>query len=141
TAVLGISMNAMRSSKQLILAVRINNVRALPLSIRNNHLHRAGASMSDIPTSLRYTEDHLWARHEADGGVVRVGITDFAQESLGDVVAVTLPKVGTAVQAGEACGDIESVKSVSDLIAPVTGTVRASNDTLDQTPEVINTDP
>lgn len=96
--------------------------------------------MPDIPTSLRYTEDHLWARHEAGGGVVRVGITDFAQESLGDVVAVTLPKTGTAVQAGEACGDIESVKSVSDLIAPVTGTVRASNDTLDQTPEVINTD-
>ncbi|HEX6451773.1 MAG TPA: glycine cleavage system protein GcvH [Trebonia sp.] len=97
--------------------------------------------MPDIPTSLRYTEDHLWARHDADGGVVRVGISDFAQDSLGDVVAVTLPKVGTAVQAGEACGDIESVKSVSDLIAPVTGTVRASNDTLDQTPEVINTDP
>lgn len=97
--------------------------------------------MSDIPTSLRYTEDHLWVRHEADASVVRIGITDFAQESLGDVVAVTPPKVGATVQAGEACGDIESVKSVSDLIAPVTGTVRASNDSLANTPEIINTDP
>jgi glycine cleavage system H protein len=97
--------------------------------------------MSDIPTSLRYTEDHLWARHEADSSVVRVGITDFAQQSLGDVVAVTPPKVAAAVRAGEACGDIESVKSVSDLIAPVTGTVRASNDSLANLPEIINTDP
>jgi len=97
--------------------------------------------MSDIPANLRYTEDHLWVRHEADTSVARVGITDFAQESLGDVVAVTPPKVGATVQAGEACGDIESVKSVSDLIAPVSGTVRASNDSLANTPEIINTDP
>jgi glycine cleavage system H protein len=73
--------------------------------------------------------------------VVRVGVTDFAQQSLGDVVEVTLPRLGDTVTAGEACGDIESVKSVSDLIAPVTGTVRTRNDDITRTPELVNTDP
>jgi len=73
--------------------------------------------------------------------VVRVGVTDFAQQSLGDVVEVTLPRPGNTVNAGEACGDIESVKSVSDLIAPVTGTVRTRNDDLASAPELVNTDP
>ena len=97
--------------------------------------------MPDIPADLRYSEDHLWARSAADGGLVRVGVTDFAQQSLGDVVDVTLPQPGDTVTAGEACGDIESVKSVSDLIAPVTGTVRTRNDDLAGAPELVNTDP
>ena len=74
-------------------------------------------------------------------GLVRVRVTDFAQQSLGDVVEVTLPRPGNTVNAGEACGDIESVKSVSDLIAPVTGTVRTRNDHLASAPELVNTDP
>ena len=96
--------------------------------------------MPDIPADLRYSADHLWA-HAAPGGLVRVGVTDFAQQSLGDVIAVTLPGPGDEVTAGEACGDIEAVKSVSDLIAPVTGTVRTRNDDLTGTPDLINTDP
>jgi glycine cleavage system H protein len=97
--------------------------------------------MSDIPDGLRYSEDHLWAYNAPGTGLVRVGITDFAQQSLGDVVEVTLPAPGETVQAGDACGDIESVKSVNDLIAPITGTVRARNDKLSSTPEIVNTDP
>ena len=75
------------------------------------------------------------------GGRVRVGVTDFAQQSLGDVVQVTLPDLGETIKAGQACGDIESVKSVNDLVAPVAGTVRARNDDLAATPELVNTDP
>jgi glycine cleavage system H protein len=97
--------------------------------------------MTDIPADLRYSKDHLWARSGADTGLVRVGVTDFAQQSLGDVVDVTLPRPGGTVTAGEACGDIESVKSLSDLIAPVTGTVRARNEDLAGAPELVNTDP
>ena len=97
--------------------------------------------MSDIPADLRYSPDHLWARPSADGALVRVGVTDFAQQSLGDVVDVATPKPGDAVTAGEVCGDIESVKSVSDLIAPVTGTVRACNDDLGEAPDLVNSDP
>ena len=97
--------------------------------------------MPEIPADLRYSKDHLWARPGPDAGVVRVGVTDFAQQSLGDVVAVTLPDPGDTVKAGEACGDIESVKSLSDLVAPVTGTVRARNDDLAGAPELVNTDP
>jgi len=96
--------------------------------------------MPGIPADLRYSEDHLWAR-PGGAGVVRVGITDFAQLALGDVIDVSLPGPGDTVKAGEACGDIESVKSVSDLIAPVTGTVRSRNDDLAGAPEVVNTDP
>ena len=95
--------------------------------------------MPDIPADLRYSPDHLWA--QAGAGLIRVGVTDFAQQSLGDVVDVTLPKVGDTVRAGEACGDIESVKSLSDLIAPVTGTVRRRNGDLAGAPELVNTDP
>jgi glycine cleavage system H protein len=97
--------------------------------------------MPDTPADLRYSNDHLWARPGAGTSLVRVGVTDFAQQSLGDVVGVTLPKPGDTVNADEACGDIESVKSVSDLIAPVTGTVRTRNDDLARTPELVNTDP
>src|SRR5262245_34331846 len=97
--------------------------------------------MSDITDDLLYSRDHLWIRSNAGTSLVRVGVTDFAQQSLGDVVAVTLPGPGDAVQAGEACGDIESVKTVSDLIAPVTGTVGARNDDLSGTPGLGNADP
>ena len=97
--------------------------------------------MTDIPADLRYSRDHLWARPGAEVGLVRLGVTDFAQHSLGDVIDVSLPRPGDMVKASEACGDIESVKSVSDLIAPVTGTVRTRNDDLAGAPELVNADP
>ena len=97
--------------------------------------------MPDVPADLRYSQDHLWVRPGADRSLIRVGLTDFAQSSLGDVVDVSLPRVGDAVTAGQACGDIESVKSVNDLIAPVTGTVAAGNEELSQAPELVNSDP
>lgn len=97
--------------------------------------------MPDVPADLRYSKDHLWARPSTGTSLVRVGVTDFAQQSLGDVVDVTLPSPGDTVNADEPCGDIESVKSLNDLIAPVTGTVRARNDDLTRTPELVNTDP
>jgi glycine cleavage system H protein len=100
-----------------------------------------GGTMSDIPADLRYSRDHLWIRAGAGTGLVRVGVTDFAQQSLGDVVEVTLPELGETIRAGQACGDIESVKSVNDLVAPVAGTVRTRNDDLAGTPELVNTDP
>jgi glycine cleavage system H protein len=86
--------------------------------------------MPEIPADLRYSEDHLWVRARPGTSLARAGVTDFAQQSLGDVVEVTPPGPGETITAGEACGDIESTKSVSDLIAPVTGTVRARNDDL-----------
>jgi glycine cleavage system H protein len=97
--------------------------------------------MSDIPSDLRYGTDHLWARVDADTGMTRVGVTDFAQQSLGDIVDVSPPRPGEKVTAGDVCGDIESTKSVSDLISPVTGIVRATNDSLADTPELVNADP
>jgi glycine cleavage system H protein len=94
-----------------------------------------------IPADLKYGQDHMWARQGPNGGLVRVGLTDFAQGSLGDVVDVSLPGPGETVDAGEPCGDIESVKSVNDLIAPVSGIVRRRNDELANAPELINSDP
>jgi glycine cleavage system H protein len=91
------------------------------------------------PEDLQYTKDHEWIRTESDS--VRVGVTDFAQEALGDIVFVTLPETGTEVTAGQACGEIESTKSVSDIYAPVTGTVVSRNESLDSAPELINSDP
>jgi glycine cleavage system H protein len=99
-----------------------------------------GGIMSGIPADLYYSTDHLWVRTGASR-LVRVGVTDFAQQSLGDVVGVSPPRPGDAVRAGEACGDIESVKSVSDLTAPVSGTVRARNEELGKAPDLVNTDP
>ena len=96
--------------------------------------------MSQIPDELKYTADHEWVR-ASDGTTVRVGITDYAQQSLGDVVFVSLPAVGAALSKGEAFGEVESTKSVSDLFAPVDGTVTARNEALEQTPELINSDP
>jgi glycine cleavage system H protein len=97
--------------------------------------------MSDLeyPSGLRYTAEHEWVR--VDGDTVRVGITSFAQEALGDVVYVSLPTVGEAVVAGDTCGEVESTKSVSDLYAPVSGEVSAVNGALDATPELVNSDP
>ena len=97
--------------------------------------------MPDTRPDLRFSQDHLWARPGTGTSLIRVGVTDFAQQSLGDVVDVTLPGPGDTITAGEACGDIESVKSVSDLIAPVTGTVRTRNDDLAGAPDLVNTDP
>ena len=95
--------------------------------------------MSEYPDDLRYTSDHEWVRETADG--VRVGITSYAQEALGDVVFVSLPKVGDEVVRGDAIGEVESTKSVSDLYSPLTGTVTAVNEALDATPELVNSDP
>jgi glycine cleavage system H protein len=95
--------------------------------------------MSDYPDDLRYTAEHEWVR--LDGTVARVGITGYAQEALGDIVFVSLPEVGTELAAGAVCGEVESTKSVSDLYAPVSGSVRARNDRLDANPELVNSDP
>jgi len=93
----------------------------------------------DYPEDLRYTGEHEWVRVEGDR--VRVGITSYAQEALGDIVYVTLPEEGGQVQAGAACGEVESTKSVSDLYAPLSGTVVARNEALDGAPELVNSDP
>src|SRR3970040_39209 len=95
--------------------------------------------MSNVPADLRYTREHEWAKQE--GGRVRVGITAFAQEQLGDVVCVELPKVGARVRAHQPFGVVESVKAVSDLFAPVSGEVAEANVELGQTPEIVNQDP
>ncbi len=96
--------------------------------------------MSDIPADLIYTPEHEWVRRTGED-TVRVGITDFAQSSLGDVVFVQLPPVGSQVTAGEAFGEVESTKSVSDLFAPVSATVVAVNADLDGNPALVNSDP
>ncbi|HUR14308.1 MAG TPA: glycine cleavage system protein GcvH [Mycobacteriales bacterium] len=91
------------------------------------------------PADLRYTAAHEWVR--VIGDHVRIGVTDFAQESLGDIVFVTLPAVGTTVAAGQSFGEVESTKSVSDLFAPLGGVVVARNEELDAHPELVNSDP
>ena len=92
-----------------------------------------------VPSELRYSREHEWVR--VDGDVARIGITDFAQESLGDVVFVQLPDVGLDVVAGASAAEIESTKSVSDVYVPVSGAVRAVNDALVGAPELVNQDP
>jgi len=94
----------------------------------------------EYPDDLRYSTDHEWVRERGDG-VVRVGITAYAQDALGDVVYVSLPTVGDALSKGDACGEVESTKSVSDIYAPLAGEVTSVNETLDDAPESINTDP
>ncbi len=93
----------------------------------------------NIPEDLRYSREHEWVRF--DGTVARVGITDFAQDSLGDVVFVQLPDVGLDVVAGASVSEIESTKSVSDVYVPLTGKVSAVNDALGDAPELVNSDP
>ena len=92
-----------------------------------------------IPETLRYSSDHEWAR--LDGSRVRVGITDYAQDALGDVVFVDLPEVGATVSVGGALGEVESTKSVSEIYAPVAGTVVAVNQGAADAPEALNADP
>jgi glycine cleavage system H protein len=93
-----------------------------------------------IPEDLRYTAEHEWVAGDGSGPV-RVGITHFAQDALGDIVFVQLPEEGTAVQAGDAIGEVESTKSVSEIYAPLSGTVVARNGTLGDEPELINAEP
>ncbi len=92
------------------------------------------------PEDLKYTAEHEWLRDSGDGPV-RIGITDFAQDALGDIVYVSLPAAGDQVVAGSPVGELESTKSVSDLFAPVTGTVVSTNDALVSNPELCNSDP
>ncbi len=94
----------------------------------------------NIPSDLRYSADHEWVRDVGDGRV-RIGITDYAQDALGDVVFVETPEVGGRVEAGKVFGEVESAKSVSELFAPVTGEVTAVNEDLESAPEKVNEDP
>lgn len=91
------------------------------------------------PDDLRYTDDHEWVRDQGDG-VVRIGVTAYAADAMGDVVYVSLPSVGDTLAAGDSSGEIESTKSVSDIYSPLAGEVTAVNEALDATPELINTD-
>ena len=93
----------------------------------------------NYPVDLKYAKSHEWIRYEGDVAVI--GISDFAQDALGDVVFISLPSVGDEVVAGESFGDVESVKAVSDLICPVSGVVCEVNDGLEDTPEALNEDP
>jgi glycine cleavage system H protein len=95
----------------------------------------------NIPEELRYSSEHEWARRLDDGSKVRIGITDFAQDALGDVVYVDLPAVGTRVEASESVGELESTKSVSEMYAPVGGMVVAVNEALADNPQLLNEDP
>jgi glycine cleavage system H protein len=95
-----------------------------------------------FPDDVRYTAEHEWARSSTGSAeTIRIGITDFAQEALGDIVFVTLPEVGAEVTAGQPFGEVESTKSVSDIYAPVAGVVVARNEALDRQPELLNSDP
>jgi glycine cleavage system H protein len=97
--------------------------------------------MAEVPDDLKYTAEHEWVRVSEGSAAVRVGITDYAQSALGDVVYVSLPDVGAQVGAGAAFGEVESTKSVSDLYAPLAGVITARNEQLQETPELINSDP
>ena len=96
--------------------------------------------MSKIPDDLRYTESHEWVSTEEDG-TVRIGITDHAQESLGDLVFVELPNLGEQIDQGDSCAVVESVKAASDIYSPISGEVVAINESLEDEPGLINTDP
>ena len=95
--------------------------------------------MSSTPENLQYTKEHEWVL--ADGSIYMMGITDYAQAALGDIVYVQLPKIGESVSAGKVCGEIESTKSVSEIYAPVSGVVSSINESLANAPESINSDP
>ena len=96
--------------------------------------------MSEIPAELRYTKEHEWVREQDDGTVV-LGITDHAQVSLGDLVFVELPENDTAVESGDACAVVESVKAASDIYLPLSGTIVETNSALEDNPELVNSDP
>ena len=97
--------------------------------------------MSNIPDSLKYTKEHEWVASTPNALVYRVGITDYAQSALGDIVYVQMPKVGQSLTADTVCGEVESTKSVSEIFSPVTGSVVSINTELNTAPESINTDP
>ena len=97
--------------------------------------------MSSIPENLHYTKEHEWVAETATAGTIRMGITDFAQSALGDIVYVQMPKVGELVVADKVCGEVESTKSVSEIFAPVSGTITAVNGALSDTPELLNSQP
>ncbi|WP_146341481.1 glycine cleavage system protein GcvH [Nesterenkonia sp. NBAIMH1] len=97
--------------------------------------------MSSIPENLRYSSEHEWVSEPNEDSIVRVGITDFAQDALGEVVYVDHPAVGAAVAAGDVVGEVESTKSVSDIYAPVAGEITAVNSELDQQPQTVNAEP
>jgi glycine cleavage system H protein len=92
------------------------------------------------PDDRRFTREHEWILSQPDG-TLRIGITDFAQDALGDVVFVALPEVGTTVTAGQPCGEVESTKSVSEIYAPVSGSIAARNDAVETAPETVNSEP
>ncbi len=96
--------------------------------------------MSNIPADLKYTKEHEWVR-DLPSGNISMGITDFAQGALGDIVYVQLPKIGEQITNGKVCGEVESTKSVSEIFAPVSGKVISINDSLSNSPELINSDP
>ncbi len=96
--------------------------------------------MSNVPVELKYTKEHEWIR-EKSTTTFQIGITDFAQGALGDIVYVQLPKIGESVKAGSVCGEVESTKSVSEIYSPITGKISAVNPELDKAPELINQDP
>jgi glycine cleavage system H protein len=97
--------------------------------------------MSNIPSNLHYTKEHEWVAPTSTALRLRMGITDYAQGALGDIVYVQMPKIGEAVVADKVCGEVESTKSVSEIFAPVTGTIVAINEGLASAPELINSDP
>jgi glycine cleavage system H protein len=120
--------------------------RRLHINLYQTVIERVASSLAQAhagdpvnPEELRYTEEHEWARPE--GQRLTVGITDYAQDSLGDVVYIDLPANGTRVEQGQPFGEVESTKSVSDLYAPVSGTIVERNETLESQPELVNTDP
>ena len=96
--------------------------------------------MSSVPAELRYTKEHEWIQ-EISATKFRIGITDYAQSALGDIVYIQLPKNGSSVNVNSVCGEVESTKSVSEIYAPITGKVVLVNDKLESNPEIINTDP
>jgi glycine cleavage system H protein len=96
--------------------------------------------MTNIPADLKYTEEHEWVKI-IDGNTIRFGITDYAQDALGDIVFVDLPKVGAAIESGSPCGEVESTKSVSEIYAPVAGKISSVNSVAETNPETLNTDP
>lgn len=96
--------------------------------------------MSEIPSDLHYTAEHEWVK-VVDDTTIRFGITDYAQDALGDIVFVSLPKVGETLTAGATCGEVESTKSVSDIYAPVSGEVVAANEATETAPDSLNSDP
>ena len=96
--------------------------------------------MSNVPSDLKYTKEHEWVR-EVSPNSYQIGITDFAQGALGDIVYIQLPKLGEKVSAGSVCGEVESTKSVSEIYSPLTGVITDVNPDLDKTPELINQDP